>query len=142
MTACRERPFLVVSRSRRSWLLSAPPSSPRSGLRDQWLALAGLDHDEARAVEGQLEGIARAASNEGAHFEAALDLRLRVRRLADRRWWVHEGRLLGAIEKHRRPVGGRDLRLIQWWCLAVECCGRGKTLRPSFVSSIFSTDVM
>ena len=65
-----------------------------SGRCHDWLALAGLDHHEARVVEGQLEGLARAAPNEGAHLEGALDLRLQVRRPADRRLWVNEGRLL------------------------------------------------
>ena len=87
-------------------------------------------------MEGQLEGLARAAPNEGAHLEAALDLRLQVRRPADRRLRVHEGRLLGAVQKQRRPVKGWGLCLIQWWCLAIECCGRGETPRPSFVYDI------
>ena len=57
-------------------------------------------------MEGQLEGLARAAANEGAHLEAALDLRLQVRRPTDRRLRVNEGRLLRAVQKHRRTVGG------------------------------------
>ena len=57
-------------------------------------------------MEGQLEGLARAAPDEGAHLEGALDLRLQVRRPADRRLRVNEGRLLGAVQKQRRPVKG------------------------------------
>ena len=98
-------------------------------------------------MEGQLEGLARAAPDEGPHLEGALDLRLEVRRPADRRLRVNEGRLLGAVQKQRRTVGGRGLRLIQWWCLAVECCGRGRLCdRVSYTilpwASIFSTDVV
>ncbi len=80
----------------------APSSSPRSGRHHYRLALAGLDHDEARAVDGQLEGLARAAPNEGPHLEAALDLRLQVCRTADRRLRVNEGRLLRVV----RSIGG------------------------------------
>ena len=114
-----------------------PPAGPR------W---AGPP--EARAVEGQLEGLARATPNEGDHLEGALDLRLQVCRPADRRLRVNEGRLLRAVQKQRRLVGGRGLRLIQWWCLVVECCGRGGRLhdRVSYTilpwASIFSTDVV
>mgnify|MGYP001670523732 CR=1 FL=1 len=57
-------------------------------------------------MEGQLEGLTRAAPNEGTHLEGALDLRLQVRRPADRRLRVNEGRLLRAVQKHRRTVGG------------------------------------
>ena len=46
-----------------------------SGRRHDRLALAGLDHHEVRSVEGQLKGLARAASNEGNNFETVLDLR-------------------------------------------------------------------
>ena len=136
IAACRERLFAVVGRLHGCWQPRARPSSPCSGRCHDRLALAGLDHHEARAVEGQLEGLARAAPNEGAHLEAALDLRLQDRRPADCRLRVNEGRLLRAVQKQRRPVGGRGLRLIQWWCLAVECCGRGKTPRSSFVYDI------
>ena len=57
-------------------------------------------------MEGQLEGLARATADERAHLEAALDLRLRVRRPADRRLRVNEGRLLRAVQKQRRTVVG------------------------------------
>ena len=87
-------------------------------------------------MEGWLEGLTRAAANERPHLEAVLELRLKVRRLAERRLRGNEGRLLGAIQEQRRLVGERDLRVIQWWCLAVECCGRGKTPRSSFVYDI------
>lgn len=136
ITACRERLFAVVGRLHGCWQPGARPSSPRSGRCHDRLAFAGLDHREAWPVEGYLEGLARAAPNKGAHHEGALDLRLQVRRPADRRLRANEGRLLGAVQKQRRTVGGRGLRLIQWWCLAVECCGRGKTPRPSFVYDI------
>ena len=148
ITACRERLFAVVGRLHGCWQPRARPSSLRLGRRHHRLALAGLDHHEARAVEGQLEGLARAAPNEGAHLEGALDLRLQVCRPADCRLRVNEGRLLRAVQKQRRLVGGRGLRLIQWWCLAVECCGRGGRLhdRVSYTilpwASIFSTDVV
>ena len=54
-------------------------------------------------MEGQLEGLARPAPNEGPHLETALDLRLQVCRPVDRRLWVNEGwpleqsRSIGAI---------------------------------------------
>ena len=57
----------------------APSSSPRSGRGHHRLSLAGLDHHEARAVEGQLEGLARVSANEHPHLETAFDLRLKVR---------------------------------------------------------------
>lgn len=46
---------------------------------------AGLNCHRVRAVEGRLKGLTRVAANEGAHLEAALDLRLQVRRPVDRR---------------------------------------------------------
>ena len=106
-----------------------------------------LDRHGARGVEGRLEGLAGAEPNEGTHLEAALEPRLQVRRLADRRLRVNEGRLLGAVQKHPRTVGGWGLCLIQSRCLAVECCGCGGRLRDrvSYTilpwASIFSTDV-
>ena len=90
---------------------ATPPPAPRSGRRHDRLALAGLDHYEARAVEGQLEGLARAGPNEGAHLEGALDLRLQVRRPADRCLRVNEGRLLLVVQTRRRPVIGVGCRL-------------------------------
>ena len=132
ITACRERLFAVVGRLHRCRQPHDPPSSPGSGRRHHRLALAGLDHDEARAVDGQLEGLTRAAPNEGAHLEAALDLRLQVCRLADHRLRGNEGPLMGAVQKRRRTIRGRGLRLIQWWCLAVECCGRGGDFMTEF----------
>ena len=74
-----------------------------SGRCHDWLALAGLDHHEARAVEGQLEGLARAEPNEGAHREGALDLRLQVRWPADRCRWFGEVRSLRVVQTRRRP---------------------------------------
>lgn len=50
--------FYVIAADRTVDGSRAPPSSPRSRRRHHRLALAGLDHDEARAVEGQLEGLA------------------------------------------------------------------------------------
>lgn len=64
-------------------------------------------------MAGQLEGLARAVANERPYREAALDLRLQVRRPADRRLRVNEGRLLRTVQEQRRPAGGRGLRLIQ-----------------------------
>ena len=81
------------------------------------LALAGLYHHEARAVEGQLEGLARATPNEGAHLEGALDLRLQVRRPADRRLRGSKGRLLRVGQTRQHPVIGTRYRLILRWCL-------------------------
>ena len=63
-------------------------------------------------MEGQLEGFARAVANERPHLEAALDLRLQVRRPADRRLRVNKGRALRAVQEQRRPAGGRGLRVI------------------------------
>ena len=78
---------------------------------------AGLDHYEARAVEGQLEGLARAGPNEGAHLEGALDLRLQVRWPVDRCRWFGEGRLLRVVQTRQRPVIGSRYRLVRRWCL-------------------------
>jgi hypothetical protein len=103
ITACRERLFAVVGRLHRCRQPHDPPSSPGSGRRHHRLALAGLDHDEVRAVDGQLEGLARAAPNEGPHLEAALDLRLQVCRTADRRLRVNEGRLLRVVRSIGAP---------------------------------------
>lgn len=58
MTVCRERLFAVAGRLYGCRQPHDPPSSPGSGRRHDRLALAGLDHHEARAVEGQLEGLA------------------------------------------------------------------------------------
>ena len=91
-----------------------------------------MDRHGVRALEGWLEGLTRAAANERPHLEAVLELRLKVRRLAERRLRGNEGRLLGAIQEQRRLVGERDLRVIQWWCLAVECCGRGEDSATEF----------
>ena len=126
MTACRERLFAVVVRLHGCRQPHDPPSSPRSGRCHDRLALAGLDHHEARAVEGQLEGLARPASNEGPHLETALDLWLKVRRPADRRLRVNEGRLLRAVQKHPRAVGGG---VVVWlgggvWLLSVVVDGK------------------
>ena len=68
-------------------------------------------------MEGQLEGLARAAPSEGAHLEAALDLRLQVRRPADRRLRVNEGRLLRVVQTRQRPVIGSRYRLVRRCCL-------------------------
>ena len=57
-------------------------------------------------MEGQLEGLARPAPNKGPHLETALDLRLQVRRPADRRLRDNEGRLLRAVQKHQWIFGG------------------------------------
>ena len=57
-------------------------------------------------MEGRLEGLARAESNEGIQSEGALDLRLQVRRPADRRLWGNEGRLLRVVQEHRWTAGG------------------------------------
>ena len=57
-------------------------------------------------MEAQLEGLPRAPADERAHLEGALDLRLKVRGPADRGLRVDEGGLLGAVEEHRRAVGG------------------------------------
>ena len=111
---------------------SAPSSSPRSRQGHPQPPLAGLDRHGVRALEGWLEGLTRAAANERPHLEAVLELRLKVRRLAERRLRGNEGRLLGAIQEQRRLVGERDLRVIQWWCLAVECCGRGEDSATEF----------
>ena len=114
---------LAVGRSQRSPLIARlpeprdPPPSPGSGRCHDRLALAGLDHHEARAVEGQLEGLARAAANEGAHLEGVLDLRLQVRRPADRRLRVNEGRLLRVGQTRQHPVIGTRYRFILRWCL-------------------------
>ncbi len=64
-------------------------------------------------MAGQLEGLARAVANERPHLEAVLELRLKVRRLAERRLRGNEGRLLGAVHEHWRPAGGWGLRLVQ-----------------------------
>ena len=106
MTACRESLFAVAGRLHGCRQPHDPPSLPGSGRCHDRLALAGLDHHEARAVEGQLEGLARAAPNEGTHLEAALDLRLQVADQQIAACGVHEGRLLGAVQKQRRTVGG------------------------------------
>ena len=111
---------------------ATPPPAPRSGRRHDRLALAGLDHYEARAVEGQLEGLARAGPNEGAHLEGALDLRLQVRRLTGRRLRGSEARPLVAVQTHPRAVRGRGCCLARWWRLAVECCGRGEDPATEF----------
>ena len=102
------------------------------------LALAGLDHHEARAVEGQLEGLARPASNEGPHLETALDLWLKVRRPADRRLRVNSPpagqRRSAAASSPEASAGcrGRGRCLARWWCLAVECCGRREDSATEF----------
>ena len=86
---------------------------------------------------GGLSGRARLNRSQwAAHLEAAHDLRLQVRRPADRRLRGNEGRPLVAVQKHPRAVRARGRCLARWWCLAVECCGRGKTPRPSFVYDI------
>ena len=51
------------------------------------------------------------------HLEAALDLRLQVRRPADRRLRVNEGRLLRVGQTRQQPVIGTRYRLILRWCL-------------------------
>ena len=58
MTACRERLFAVAGRLHGCRQPRTPPSSLGSGRRHHRLALAGLDHHEARPVERQLEGLA------------------------------------------------------------------------------------
>ena len=126
MTACRESLFAVAGRLHGCRQPHDPPSLPGSGRCHDRLALAGLDHHEARAVEGQLEGLARPASNEGPHLETALDLWLKVRRPADRRLRVIEGRLLRAVQKHPRAVGGG---VVVWlgggvWLLSVVVDGK------------------
>ena len=83
-------------------------------------------------MEGRLEGLARAAPNERTQREAALDLRLQVRRPAGRRLRGSEGRLPRAVQKHPRAVRGRGRCLIRWWCLAAECCGRGEDSATEF----------
>lgn len=65
-------------------------------------------------------------------LKQSLNCDLKVRRLAERRLRGNEGRLLGAIQEQRRLVGERDLRVIQWWCLAVECCGCGEDSATEF----------
>ena len=45
-------------------------------------------------------------ANERARLAVALDLQLQVRRPADCRLWVNEGRLLGAVQERRWTVGG------------------------------------
>ena len=104
---------LLSLAEQRYWLSSAPaPSALRSGRCHHRLALAGPDRHEARSVEGQLEGLARAVANE-AHLGVALDLRLQVRRPADRRLRVNEGRLLRAVQEYQRPLREQS-RLIFW----------------------------
>lgn len=74
---------------------------------------------------GGLSGRARLSRSQwAAHLEAAHDLRLQVRRPADRRLRGNEGRPLVAVQKHPRAVRARGRCLARWWCLAVECCGR------------------
>ena len=147
MTACRERLFAIAGRLHGCRQPHDPLSSPGSGRCHDRLALAGLDHHEARAVESQLEGFARAAPNEGAHLEGVLDLRLQVRRPADRCLRVNEGRLLRAVQKHRRTVGGRGLCLFSGgvWLSSVAVGARLHD-RVSYTklpwASIFSTDVV
>lgn len=98
MTVCRERLFVVAGRLHGCQQPHDPSSSPGSGRCHDRLALVGLDHHEARAVEGQLEGFARAVPNKGVHLETALALRLQVRRPVDGRLRVNEGRLLRAAQ--------------------------------------------
>lgn len=86
--------------------------------RLHWLILAGLDRHKARAVEGQLEELVRAAANEGVDLEGALlDLRLQVRWPVDPCRWFDEGRLLRVAQTRQQPVIGARHRLIPRWCL-------------------------
>jgi hypothetical protein len=74
------------------------------------LALARPDDDEAGAVEAQPEGLLRAAADEGADPEGALDLRPKVRGPADRGLRVDERGPPGAVGEHRRAIGGHGDR--------------------------------
>jgi hypothetical protein len=86
--------------------------------RHHWLTLAGLDRHKARAVEGQLEELVRAAANEVVDLEGALlDLRLQVRRPVDPCRWFDEGRLLRVAQTRQQPVIGAKHRLILRRCL-------------------------
>lgn len=68
-------------------------------------------------MEGWLEGLTRAAANERPHLEAVLELRLKVRRLAERRLRGNEGRPLVAVQKHQWTVGGHGHHAL---CLGYE----------------------
>ena len=58
-------------------------------------------------MEGLLKGLAQVSANEHPHLETAFDLRLKVRRPADRRLWGNERGLPRVVQERRWVVVGR-----------------------------------